>query len=125
VTGATFERELQDLLEEAGNHVSRAAGSNGPDLTVITPRGATMIIEAKSFSGNVFSVRRKAHDLVQWQEMMNLAEKMKGTAVRYALRQKRPTTSDVWRLLSPNQLEKPYHWDSEIPPLRRGSTCTH
>jgi Holliday junction resolvase len=115
VDGAKYERELMDILQAAGNFVVRSAGSHNTDLVVISLRtGAIMIVEVKSFTGNVYSVRRKKKEFEQWQAIMNLIKTLPSfITVRYALRQKSGKGAP-WRLISPAVLERPYHWDAPI-----------
>jgi len=113
VDGAGYERELMHILRANRNFVVRSAGSHQCDLIVVSLRtGAVMILEVKSFTGGVFSVRRKAADLEQWHEILNLIKELPSfITVRYALRQK-SGKGDQWRFISPAVLEKPYHWDA-------------
>lgn len=110
MSGADYERELKDLLIRAGCKVIRSAGSMGDaDLTAIRPPGESiMIIEAKKFTGNVFSVKKNEKMRLQWFAMIELAEALPKATVRYALRSKRDVS---WRLVRPEILDKPYHWD--------------
>lgn len=113
--GAKYERELMDILRGMGNFVVRSAGSQSTDLVVISLRtAAVMIVEVKSFTGNVYSVRRKKKEFEQWQAIMNLIKELPSfVTVRYALRQKGGKGAP-WRLISPAVLGKPYHWDAPI-----------
>lgn len=113
--GAKYERELMDILQALGNFVVRSAGSHNIDLVVVSLRtGAVMIVEVKSFTGNVYSVRRKRKEFEQWEAIMNLIKVLPSfITVRYALRQKGGRGAG-WRLISPAVLAKPYHFDAPI-----------
>lgn len=113
VNGSKYERDLMKLLRSAGYLVSRSAGSHSVDLTVTNHYGHTMVLEVKSFHGGIFSVRKKAETVEQWEDMLAISKDFKAVTVRYALRPKGlVATADPWRFIGPERLEKPYHWDT-------------
>ena len=108
MSASQYERDYKHLLEDQGWTVFRSAGSLAIDLVALMrlPSGKIieMLIEVKSFKGDVFTVRKTKRMLQQWHDMMTLAKKFK---VFYSLRMKGQKS---FRLVEPKDLLKPYHW---------------
>lgn len=114
MSGSQYERDFKRILESRGWTVFRSAGSLAVDLVALRsivlampPHPhvtVAMLVEVKSFKGDVFTVRKTKRMLRQWEDLMRLAEKFD---VFYALRKKGQKT---FRLVKPSKLDKPYHW---------------
>ena len=108
MSASQYERDYKHQLEAEGWTVFRSAGSLAVDLIALKrlPSGkiVVMLIEVKSFKGDVFTVKKTKRMLGQWHDMMKLAKKFK---VFYSLRMKGQKT---FRLVDPKDLLKPYHW---------------
>jgi len=108
MSASQYERDYKYQLEAEGWTVFRSAGSLAVDLIALKrlPSGKiiVMLIEVKSFKGDVFTVKKTKRMLAQWHDMLKLAKKFK---VFYSLRMKGQKT---FRLVDPEALVKPYHW---------------
>ena len=111
MSASQYERDYKHQLEARGWTVFRSAGSLAIDLIALKGK-LIMLIEVKSFSGDVFSVRKRAKTLLQWYEMLKLNKKF---PVYYALRKKGQKT---FRLVNPGILKKPYHWSKMAQPAK-------
>jgi len=111
-SGSIYERELKGLLESDGWTVIRSAGSLAVDLVALEPEnGHVMLLEVKSFKGDVFRVSRSGRSREQHKEMCELSSKFNGhCSVFYALRKKHQSE---FRLIHPHKLSKPYHWTQQ------------
>jgi len=109
MSASQYERDLKHELEAAGWTVFRSAGSLAVDLIALKEGNPTLIllVEVKSFKGDVFTVRKTKRMLQQWYDMLKLNRKF---VVYYALRKKGQKT---FRWKMPSALKKPYHWSKD------------
>jgi len=111
MSASQYERDYKHQLEREGWTVFRSAGSLAVDLIALKRLASgkiiVVLIEVKSFKGDVFTVRKTKRMLAQWHDMMKLAKKFE---VYYSLRKKGQKT---FRLVKPKDLFKPYHWSKK------------